>query len=236
MGLGLAQLTLLAITVAGPPPVRPACVDSAEAEQARAHLVGRIVATGVVRDQRVLAALRTVPRHCFVDAPLEMAYRDRPFPIGYGQTISQPLVVALMTQALNLHGTERVLEVGTGSGYQAAVLSLEVEHLDSIELLAPLGDLARSRLAAFGYKNVAVHVADGYLGWPPGAPFDRILLTASPPKLPDALVEQLAPDGLIVAPIGQVPTQRLFRWRKHDGQLTQEDLGPIRFVPMVHQR
>ena len=234
MGLGFAGLTLLAAAVAAP--AAPVCVDSADAQRARNHLVNRIAQTGLVRDERVLSALRAVPRHCFVTAPLDIAYRDRPLPIGYGQTISQPLVVALMTQALDLRGSERVLEIGTGSGYQAAVLALEIEHVDSIELLAPLGDLARSRLLALGYGNVSVHVGDGYLGWPAGAPFDRILLTAAPPGLPDALVEQLAPDGVIVAPLGQAPAQRLFRWRKHDGQLTQEDLGPIRFVPMVHER
>ena len=236
MGLGLAGLTLLAVSVAGPASGPPPCVDSAEAQRARNHLVDGIAETGVVRNGRVLSALRAVPRHCFVVAPLEIAYRDRPVPIGYGQTISQPLVVALMTQALDLHGHERVLEIGTGSGYQAAVLALVVEHVDSVELLAPLGDLARSRLAALGYRNVSVHIGDGYLGWPSDAPFDRILLTAAPPGLPDALAEQLAPDGVIVAPLGQAPAQRLFRWRKHNGQLTQEDLGPIRFVPMVHER
>jgi protein-L-isoaspartate(D-aspartate) O-methyltransferase len=182
----------------------------------------------------VLAALRAIPRHRFYDAPsIADAYLDRPRPIGWGQTISQPAVVGLMTQALLLTGEERVLEIGTGSGYQAAVLSRLSREVFSIEILAPLGDRARQRLAAMGYANVTVRIGDGYQGWPEHAPFDRILLTAAPPSVPPALVAQLAEGGILVAPVGEGRMQRLLRLRKKDGAVTEEDLGAVAFVPMV---
>ncbi|MEM6790795.1 MAG: protein-L-isoaspartate(D-aspartate) O-methyltransferase [Myxococcota bacterium] len=183
----------------------------------------------------VLAAMHTVPRHRFVpdDVSLATAYRDQPLPIGYGQTISQPTVVALMTQALALEGTEQVLEVGTGSGYQAAVLSevLPGGHLHTIERIGPLAVRARRALA--GRPNVTVHHGDGFAGHPRAAPYDRILLTAAPPQVPPALVTQLREGGILVGPIGVAPNQRLRRYRKRGPQLVAEDLGEVRFVPMV---
>ena len=183
------------------------------------------------------------------------AYRDMPFPIGHGQTISQPTVVALMTQALALEGTEKVLEIGTGSGYQAAVASLLARELYTIELVEALGRRSQKLLSELGYTatpganaaerahhadgavrlgrgNVHVRIGDGYAGWPEQAPFDRILLTAAPPQMPAALVAQLADGGVIVAPIGR-GEQQLVRWVKRGNELDKKVLGAVRFVPMV---
>ena len=229
-----------------PPPSSPlnraAAVDSPEAKEARARLVRSIQIAGPpwgdgAWDERVLDAMRRVPRHLFMPgATLRRAYTDEPAPIGHGQTISQPFIVAMMSHALDLKGAERVLEIGTGSGYQAAVLSLLAGKVYSIEIVAPLGEAARARLAELGYRNVTVRIGDGYAGWPERAPFDRIILTAAPPAMPDALVDQLVEGGIIVAPLGEVPSQRLVRWRKVAGLLKKEDLGGVRFVPMVPGR
>jgi len=207
--------------------------DPEEARTARAALVARIAARQTV-SPRVLDALGAVPRHLFVDAPIERAYRDRPLPIGWAQTISQPSVVAIMSDALQLTGTERVLEIGTGSGYQAAVLSRLASRVFSVEIVGPLASLARKRLASLGYANVEVLEGDGYKGWSEHAPFDRILLTAAPEHLPDALKDQLADGGILVAPVGPDGAQRLVVWRKHAGAVAR-DLGPVLFVPMVHE-
>jgi protein-L-isoaspartate(D-aspartate) O-methyltransferase len=217
----------------------PAARDPVEAREARERLVRQIEVFdrpwggSEGWDKRALDAMRRVPRHLFVPgASLHDAYRDAPYPIGHGQTISQPTVVALMTHALKLTGSERVLEVGTGSGYQAAVLGLLAREVASIEIVAPLGDQARRRLAALGYHNVEVRIGDGYRGWPEKAPFDRIILTAAPPEMPAGLVEQLREGGIIVAPVGEID-QDLVRWTKRAGSLHKENLGAVRFVPMV---
>jgi protein-L-isoaspartate(D-aspartate) O-methyltransferase len=222
-----------------------------DAALARAALVRQIAADGTVRDRRVLAAIGSVKRHEFVGsaespAPsVYTAYRDEPLPIGFSQTISQPYVVALMSQALSLQGGERVLEIGTGSGYQAAVLSLLCSHVDSIEVIPELAATAKARLARLGYHNVAVHVGDGYKGFAAGAPYDRILLTAAPPEIPEALLQELRLGGILVAPVGPSPApkerkrdepgfeQRLLRIKKTEAGLVTEDLGAVRFVPMV---
>jgi protein-L-isoaspartate(D-aspartate) O-methyltransferase len=241
--LGGALASACASTPQSPPQPPPIGIGSSTAStpddppaarEARAQLVARIAAKRPSVSSRVLDAMRSVPRHLFVDAPMEESYRDRILRIGWGQTISQPSVVAMMTSALELDGSERVLEIGTGSGYQAAVLSRLAAHVDSIEIIAPLGEAARARLAALGYSNVEVRIGDGYLGWPEHAPYDRILLTAAPDRVPDALRDQLSSDGILVAPIGPERTQRLVRWRARGGKLVEEDLGAIRFVPMVH--
>src|SRR5262249_46252795 len=208
--------------------------DPEQAREARARLVRRIEADLGGLDPRVGDALRAVPRHRFYAAPsIEDAYDARPKSLGPGQTISQPTVVAMMTQALARTGTERVLEIGTGSGYQAAILARLAKHVDSIEIVRPLGEAARDRLAAMGYTNVSVRVGDGYQGWPEDAPFDRIVLTAAPPSIPPALLSQLAEGGILVAPVGAGREQRLLKIRKTQSRLVEEDLGPVIFVPMV---
>ena len=224
-----------------PSPVPVPDVASDDSERARAlrfELVRQIATFdrpwgSEAWDERVLEAMRRVPRHAFVPGvSLRTAYMDQPQPIGHGQTISQPTVVALMTQALRLTGREKVLEIGTGSGYQAAILSLCAREVLTIELLAPLGEVARERLRAMGYRNVKVRVGDGYAGWPDEAPFDRILVTAAPPEMPAELLRELAAGGLIVAPVGDLD-QTLERWTKRGARFEREKLGGVRFVPMV---
>lgn len=232
------------VMIAQPPPpiasdAPQVAGDTEDARRLRHRLVRSIQSFDLPWDggkqwnPQVLDALREVPRHLFMPGyGVAAAYRDIPYPIGHGQTISQPTVVALMTQALHLTGSERVLEIGTGSGYQAAVLSRLAEEVYSIEIVAPLGEAAKERLARLGYDNVTVRIGDGYRGWPEHAPFDRVLLTAAPPALPPALVDQLADGGVIVAPVGG-EEQDLVRWVKRGDALDKTVLGAVRFVPMV---
>lgn len=223
------------------PPQFSAEQDPPEAQGERGDLVRRIVRGGQPWegsgpwDEKVLDAMRAVPRHLFMPgAPFHLAYSDRPNPIGYGQTISQPTVVALMTDALDLKGKERVLEIGTGSGYQAAVLAMLCKEVFSIEIVEELGKSAERRLDELGYSNVRVRVGDGYKGWPEHAPFDRILLTAAPPEVPKDLIDQLKDGGLLVAPVGEEhEVQALVRWTKRGSEFHKENLGAVRFVPMV---
>ncbi len=187
-----------------------------------------------ITDRAVLHALATVPRHLFVPEHYrDQAYDDIPLPIGCGQTISQPYIVALMTQALHLKPTSRVLEVGTGSGYQAAILAQITPHVWSIETLPDLAQTARERLAALGYP-VQVRVGDGRLGWPEHAPFDGIIVTAAAPDVPPALVAQLAEGGRLVIPVGETAwDQLLWLIQKSRGRLRRELLAEVRFVPLV---
>ncbi len=212
--------------------------DPESARTMRAALVRSIAERGYVTSERVLDAMRRVPRHLFVpSAALDEAYGDWPLGIGARQTISQPSVVGEMTEALELRGTERVLEIGTGSGYQAAVLSVLAREVFTIEILQEHGARAEKRLRDLGYANVRVRIGDGYAGWPEEAPFDRVILTAAPPVVPEPLLEQLADGGVLVAPVGEEHgTQWLVRMRKKDGKLTKERLGLVRFVPMVPGR
>jgi protein-L-isoaspartate(D-aspartate) O-methyltransferase len=191
-----------------------------------------------VQDSRVLDSMRKTPRHRFVpDALVAYAYDDRPLPIGYGQTISQPYIVAKMTELLEPKREHRVLEIGTGSGYQAAVLSPLVAEVYSIEIIEPLGTAARRRLDTLGYKNVEVRVGDGYFGWPEKGPFDGIIVTAAANHIPPPLVEQLKPGGRMVIPVGNpFQTQTLMLVTKgskgpHDLQV--RNLMPVAFVPLV---
>lgn len=190
-----------------------------------------------VRSERVLDALRAVPRHVFAqEHSLAEAYGDHPLPIGHGATISQPTVVGMMSEALALDGTERILEIGAGSGYQAAVLSRLAARVDTVEVIPELASRARRALAEAGCANVTVHVGDGWIGLADHAPFDRIIVTAAPEHLPGALVDQLAEGGMLVVPVGpQTREQRLERHTKRGGLLVREDLGAVRFVPMIHQ-
>jgi protein-L-isoaspartate(D-aspartate) O-methyltransferase len=190
-----------------------------------------------IRDARVLWAVEQVPRALFVPAALrDAAEEDRPLPIGHGQTISQPFIVAFMTEALGLTGSERVLEVGTGSGYQTALLSLLARSVFSIEIVAELAAGAASVLReTMGFENVALRVGDGRQGWPEEAPFDRILVTAAPATVPATLVEQLAPGGRMVIPVGPDPGIQRLRLleRASDGVNRVADLLSVRFVPMT---
>lgn len=187
----------------------------------------------------MLDALRRVPRHAFVpQAELDAAYEDMPQPIGGGQTISQPTIVAIMTQALELGSdrTRRVLEVGTGCGYNAAVVSSLARHVFSVEVRPDLADAARRRLVALGYEDVSVRTGDGHAGWPEEAPFDRIVVTAAPEAIPTALLDQLASGGVLVSPEGpEGRLQRLVRVRRFGSSFAREDLGSVIFVPMVRQ-
>jgi protein-L-isoaspartate(D-aspartate) O-methyltransferase len=209
--------------------------DPPAAQELRRNLVDRTVALAV-RDAKVLEAMRAVPRHLFVpNDELTRAYADHPLAIGHEATISQPSLVGIMSEALDLSGSERVLEIGSGSGYQAAVLCRLAAHVDSVEVVPELADRARAILERLGCTNVDVHTGDGWAGWPPGAPYDRIVVTAAPDVLPAVLLEQLEEGGLLLVPVGaQSRDQRLERYRRTRGQLLKQDLGAVRFVPMVH--
>ena len=186
-----------------------------------------------ITDRRVLEAMRAVPRHRFVPEGAQAgAYDDTPLPIGYDQTISQPYIVAFMTQALEVGPDHVVLEIGTGSGYQAAVLARLARTVYSIEIVQPLAIRAREVLADLGYRNVDVRVGNGYLGWAEHAPYDRIIVTAAPPEVPPALVEQLKVGGLMAIPVGSV-TQELRILRKTATGMALVRTLPVRFVPMV---
>ena len=189
-----------------------------------------------VKDQKVLAAMRTVPRHLFVKpSDLSAAYGDHPLPIGYGQTISQPYVVALMTEMLQLEPEHRVLEVGTGSGYQAAILSVLVDRVYSLEIIEPLGKVAAARLKRLGYENVEVKIGDGYFGWEEKAPFDRIIVTCAASLVPPPLLQQLRPGGKMCIPVGgHYAVQYLTMVEKSErGTITMKKTIPVRFVPLV---
>lgn len=208
--------------------------DTSRFAQARHQMVRTQIEARGVTDEGVLRALRTVPRHKFVpEHPPGLAYADRPLPIGQGQTISQPFIVAYMTQAVQPDSTDRVLEVGTGSGYQAAVLAEIVDSVYTIEIVPELARTARQRLDRLGYGNVVVKQGDGYNGWPAHAPFDAIVVTAAPEQVPPPLVEQLAPGGRLVAPVGpEGGTQELLLLTKQeDGTTARKTLMPVRFVP-----
>ncbi len=195
----------------------------------------QIIARGV-EDTAVIRAMRTVPRHHFVpDQYSREAYYDHPLPIGSGQTISQPYIVAFMTEVLDLQKTDRVLEVGTGSGYQAAVLAEICDSVHSVEIIENLGERARKTLENLGYDNVYVRIGDGYEGWPEAAPFDAIIVTCSPTEIPDPLEEQLAEGGKMIIPVGNVYSQELYFLRKEKGKLKQKRVLPVRFVPMIRE-
>jgi protein-L-isoaspartate(D-aspartate) O-methyltransferase len=187
-----------------------------------------------IKDPRVLAAMLAVPRHLFVPrGSVSQAYDNQPLPIGDGQTISQPYMVASMTEALELRGQERVLEIGVGSGYQAAVLSLLAREVHSVENRPALAEAATERLARLGYGNVHVHVGDGTLGWPAEAPFDAIVVTAAAPVVPPPLVEQLGEGGRLVLPCGSAEVQDLVRLRRRGAEISREPFYQCRFVPLV---
>lgn len=203
-------------------------------EAQRLRMVNEQLKTRDIRQPRVLNAMLKVPRHLFVPQPLRtQAYRDTPLPIGFNQTISQPYIVAFMTQALDVESSHRVLEIGTGSGYQAAVLGLLANRVYTIEIVEALASRARATLAGLGYRNVEVRAGNGYLGWPEYAPYDRIMVTAAPDEVPQALVHQLKIGGLIAIPVGSSVAQELRILRRTPTGMQTLDTLPVRFVPMT---
>ncbi len=214
----------------------PACAPAGAPDPARTReeMVRRQIADREVKDARVLEAMKAVPRHEFVPAELRgRAYEDRPLPIGYSQTISQPYIVAFMTEQLAPKPTDRVLEVGTGSGYQAAVLARLVAEVFTIEIVEPLAARAKADLARLGFKNVQVRAGDGYRGWPEAAPFDAIIVTCAPDRVPEPLVQQLKDGGRMVIPVGDYGDQQLYVLEKRGGKVERRAVLPVRFVPMT---
>lgn len=219
------------------PPKPPTAVQESAFAAARARMVrDQIVARGIA-DAQVLRAMARVPRHEFI--PLgarSQAYEDWPLPIGHGQTISQPYIVAFMTEVLDPEPGDRVLEIGTGSGYQAAVLSGLVAEVYSIEIVAPLARRAEADLKRLGYGNVQVRAGDGHQGWPEAAPFDAIIVTCAPEQVPQALVDQLRVGGRMIIPVGEVHgVQELVLLRKKKQGIETQAVLPVRFVPMVRR-
>lgn len=210
--------------------------ERANYSKARERMVRQQIAARGIRAERVLDAMRSVPRHLFV--PLESrhsAYMDGPLSIGQGQTISQPYIVALMTEALELRGHERVLEIGTGSGYQAAILSQLASHVYTVERIPELASRAQDLFRQLGYDNISMHVGDGTLGWLEHAPYEAIIITAAAPEIPRPLTDQLAEGGRLVAPIGGSWSQSLVRVRKQRGHLRRQELTSVAFVPLIGQ-
>ncbi len=203
-------------------------------QKARERMVQNQIASRGIKDSRVLEAMRKIPRHLFVEEALkDQAYGDYPLPIGDGQTISQPYIVALMTEALELKGPEKVLEVGTGSGYQAAILAELARWVYSIERYTSLAHRARRLLERLGYHNVIIKVGDGTRGWPEFAPFDAIIVTAAGPDIPEPLIDQLADGGRLVIPVGNEWSQYLIKVVKKGRKIHKENLGAVRFVRLV---
>jgi protein-L-isoaspartate(D-aspartate) O-methyltransferase len=202
----------------------------------RRQMVDQQLKSRGIKDQRLLAAMAKVPREEFIPADQRAdAYQDGPLPIGYDQTISQPYIVAFMTEQLGARPGDRVLEIGSGSGYQAAILAELVADVYSIEILEPLAKIAKATLQRLGYKNVHLKVGDGYKGWPEEAPFDSIIVTCAPDKVPQPLVDQLKEGGRMVIPVGERFAQQLYLLEKKNGQLKESVTLPVRFVPMVRE-
>jgi len=193
----------------------------------------QLVSRGI-KDEQVLKAMEKVPRHLFVEPSLSYrSYDDMALPIGEGQTISQPYMVAIMTELLELKGDEKVLEIGTGSGYQAAVLAEIAKQVYTVERVTLLAEKALETLRSLGYTNIHMKVGNGTLGWPEEAPFDRIMVTAATPEVPDPLLEQLSENGILIAPVGELFSQQLIKVRKSRGKLSEEYHTPCIFVPLI---
>lgn len=216
----------------------PAGLGETEAGKQRARMVERQLAARGISDRRVLQAMREAPRHRLVPAEVARdAYADRPLSIGHGQTISQPYIVGLMTELARVERGDKVLEIGTGSGYQAAVLSKLAAHVFSIEIVAPLAIRAAIDLKRLGFDNVTVRAGDGYAGWPQHAPFDAIIVTAAPEQVPSPLLEQLKPGGRMVVPVGPSWAMQQLKLieKRQDGSVVTRNVAPVRFVPFTRQ-
>jgi len=200
----------------------------------RNRMVERQIEARGIQNPRVLAAMREIPRHIFIPPPYDRsAYEDSPLPIGNGQTISQPYIVALMTDLIRPEPNDNVLEIGTGCGYQAAILATLVKKVTSIERIPAVAELARSNLNALGISNVEIITSDGTLGYPENAPYNRIIITAATPSVPKPLIEQLAENGRLVAPVGGREIQELVVLSRCKGVISQEHHGGVRFVPLI---
>ena len=226
----MKTLTVILITIT----TSLLCQEKDQYEKARNRMVDSQIAARGISDQATLQAMRKVPRHLFVPASLESeAYSDRPLPIGYNQTISQPLIVAHMTELARPARGKKALEIGTGSGYQAAVLAEIVDTVYTIEIVPELAKESAARLKILGYKNIVVRHGDGYKGWPEHAPFDIIMVTAAADHIPQPLKDQLAEGGRLVMPVGDPATvQQLILLTKRKGKITEQRLEPVRFVPL----
>ncbi len=224
-------LIIAAVAAAG---CRHNATTASEFAAQRKRMVQEQLVPRDIHDERVLAAMGKVPREEFVPEDLRaQAYADQPLPIGHDQTISQPFIVAYMTEQLHPQPTDRVLEIGTGSGYQTAVLSELVKEVYTIEIIEPLAKDASARLARLGYNRAHVKIGDGYKGWPEVAPFDAIIVTCAPDKVPEPLAAQLKDGGRMVIPVGSVGDQQLYLLKKENGELEQRAILPVRFVPMA---
>jgi protein-L-isoaspartate(D-aspartate) O-methyltransferase len=229
MGLFLAGLLVF----------MPSCqtTNRGEAEsydEARQRMVEKQIVARGIEDERVIKAMLTVPREEFIPEQYRhYAYYDSPVPIGDGQTISQPYMVALMTEELNLSTADRVLEVGTGSGYQAAVLAEIAREVYTVEIIEPLGMEAESRLKRLGYTNIKVKIGDGYEGWEEYAPYDRVIVTCAPTEIPRPLIDQMKEGGIMVIPVGTTGFQYLYRVKKYMGEAQMEEVIPVSFVPLT---
>jgi protein-L-isoaspartate(D-aspartate) O-methyltransferase len=234
MRIVLQCVLLAAVAATGCGQQVPAASDFAAQRQ---RMVDQQLKPRGINDERVLAAMAKVPREEFVPAEERAdAYQDGPLPIGYDQTISQPYIVAFMTEQLRPKSGDRVLEIGSGSGYQAAILGELAADVYSIEIVEPLAKTAEANLQRLGYKNVHVKVGDGYKGWPEEAPFDAIIVTCAPDNVPQPLVDQLTEGGRMVIPVGERFAQQLYLFEKKNGQLKESVSLPVRFVPMVRER
>ena len=217
--------------------MKPLVADDSTTLQ-RERMVAEQIESRGIRNPNVLRVMRFIPRHLFVPADVQsMAYEDYPVPIGHGATISQPYIVAFMTELLDPAKRHRILEIGTGSGYQAAVLGQLAAEVYTVEIVPELANSATERLRELGYNNVTVRAGDGYKGWPERAPFDRIIMTAAPPEVPVALIDQLKENGRLVAPIGLMWMQELIVIDKRsDGTVRRRSVCPVSFVPMQRPR
>ena len=234
--LAIGLVTLAYFLAVSPQTAWQAATDEESLARQRNEMVERDLRRRGIKDENVLAAMGAIPRHLFVpERERASAYEDRPLPIGDGQTISQPYIVAWMTELLELRSSEKILEIGTGSGYQAAVLARLGAEVFSIEILPKLSARAGKILAELGYRNVQLRVADGFFGWQEKGPFDAILLTAAAPKIPEPLWRQLKEDGRLVMPLGDAKgrEQKLIRARKSAGRPIIENLSAVRFVPLT---
>lgn len=213
------------------------CAQDTDFAGLRHQMVKTQIESRGISDPKVLKAFQKVERHKFVlPETISRAYEDYPLPIDEGQTISQPYIVAFMTEALDLKPTDKVLEIGTGSGYQAAILAEICDSVFTIEIFPKLGKKATDLFSELGYKNIFCKIGDGYKGWPEHVPFDAIIVTCSPTKIPQPLQDQLAEGGRMIIPVGDSPDQSLVLLQKKNGKIKQEKILPVRFVPMIDVR